>query len=155
MHTKCQKRAFWRVIRSAQQCAELSQYTTGMEKCKQKVEKKTISLKIYQIENLEEVWYTWRRFGRKAKEGFKMLQKICPICDHVMKYPHYCRNCRSWVKGREVQSAAYYLNESHPKGEKQCSYHGIGESSRERDFTEREKQKQQGGFRRIPLCRRF
>jgi hypothetical protein len=40
MHTKCQKRAFWRVIRSAQQCAELSQYTTGMEKCKQKVEKK-------------------------------------------------------------------------------------------------------------------
>ena len=41
-----------------------------------------------------------------------------------------------------MQSAAYYLNESHPKGEKQCSYHGIGESSRERDFTEREKQKQ-------------
>ena len=65
--------------------SRLSQYTTGMEKCKEKVEKGTTLLKIYQIENLEEVWYTWRRFGRKPKEGFKMLQKICPICDHEMK----------------------------------------------------------------------
>lgn len=59
-----------------------------------------------------------------------MLRKICPICDHVMKYPHYCGNCKSWVKVCNVQNVTYYLNESHPKGEQRCSYHGTGGSRR-------------------------
>ncbi len=59
-----------------------------------------------------------------------MLRKICPICDHVMKYPHYCGNCKTWVKVCNVQNVNYYLNESHPKGEQRCSYHGIGGSER-------------------------
>lgn len=52
-----------------------------------------------------------------------MAQKICPICDQVMKSAHYCRTCKSWVKHPYVREATYYLNERHPQTETQCSYH--------------------------------
>lgn len=53
-----------------------------------------------------------------------MVQKICPICDQVMKHSHYCRNCKSWVKHPLVRDVTYYLNERHPRKESNCSYHG-------------------------------
>ena len=27
-----------------------------------------------------------------------MMQRICPVCDQVMKHAHYCSACHSWVK---------------------------------------------------------
>ncbi len=53
-----------------------------------------------------------------------MVRKICPVCDQVMKYPHYCPNCGSWVKHPHIQEVNYYLNERHPQREAACSYHG-------------------------------
>lgn len=55
-----------------------------------------------------------------------MIRRICPICDQVMKGAHYCRNCRSWVKKPYVRDVNYYLNERHPQGETDCSFHGRG-----------------------------
>lgn len=55
-----------------------------------------------------------------------MVQKICPICDQVMKHSHYCRNCRSWVRHPCEREVTYYLNERHPENETVCSYHGRG-----------------------------
>lgn len=52
-----------------------------------------------------------------------MIQRICPICDQVMKSAHYCRQCRRWVKHPYVRDAACYLNERHPQDEAECSYH--------------------------------
>ena len=52
-----------------------------------------------------------------------MVQKICPICDQVMHLPHYCPNCRSWVKHPYVRDVTYYLNERHPADEADCTYH--------------------------------
>lgn len=52
-----------------------------------------------------------------------MVKKICPICDQVMKLPHYCPNCRSWVREPYVREVTYYLNERHPEQESFCSYH--------------------------------
>lgn len=52
-----------------------------------------------------------------------MVRKICPICEQVMGTSHYCRNCRSWVKHPHVREVNYYLNESHPANESDCSYH--------------------------------
>ncbi|NBH70947.1 hypothetical protein D3Z51_02665 [Clostridiaceae bacterium] len=53
-----------------------------------------------------------------------MVRKICPVCDQVMKYPHYCQNCGSWVRHPRIQEVSYYLNERHPEKEAACSYHG-------------------------------
>lgn len=55
--------------------------------------------------------------------GNLMVKKICPICDQVMKLPHYCPNCRSWVREPYVREVTYYLNERHPEQESFCSYH--------------------------------
>lgn len=63
-----------------------------------------------------------------------MIQRICPVCDKVMKSAHYCRNCRSWVKDPWVREVNYYLNERHPQNEKDCSYH---EENRGRDYQSR------------------
>lgn len=52
-----------------------------------------------------------------------MVQKICPICDQVMKSAHYCRNCRRWVRYPYVRDVAFHLNEQHPQDEAGCSYH--------------------------------
>lgn len=64
-----------------------------------------------------------------------MIQRICPVCDKVMKSAHYCRNCRSWVKDPWVREVNYYLNERHPQNEKACSYH---EENRGRDYQIRQ-----------------
>jgi hypothetical protein len=53
-----------------------------------------------------------------------MVKRICPICDQVMKLPHYCETCRSFVKDPWVRDVTYYLNERHPEDEGGCSYHG-------------------------------
>jgi hypothetical protein len=53
-----------------------------------------------------------------------MMKRICPICDQVMKLPHYCETCRSFVKNPWVRDVTYYLNERHPEDESGCSYHG-------------------------------
>lgn len=63
--------------------------------------------------------------GEAAKGGADMVQRICPICDQVMKSAHYCKNCRSWVKHPYIRDAAYFLNERHPQDETGCSYHDI------------------------------
>ena len=60
-----------------------------------------------------------------------MVQKICPICDQVMKRSHYCRNCRSWVRHPYEREVTYYLNERHPENETVCSYHGRGKGQPE------------------------
>lgn len=52
-----------------------------------------------------------------------MMQRICPVCDQVMKHAHYCSVCRSWVKEPVYMNVTYYLNERHPKNEAHCSYH--------------------------------
>lgn len=52
-----------------------------------------------------------------------MIQRICPVCDQVMKSVHYCSNCRSWVKHPHVMEMNFYLNERHPENEEGCSYH--------------------------------
>jgi hypothetical protein len=53
-----------------------------------------------------------------------MMKRICPICDQVMKLPHYCDTCRSFVKDPWIRDVTYYLNERHPENEGGCSYHG-------------------------------
>lgn len=57
------------------------------------------------------------------EEEFPMTQRICPICDQVMRSRHYCKVCKSWVKHPYVRDVTYYLNERHPAGEADCSYH--------------------------------
>lgn len=56
-----------------------------------------------------------------------MMQRICPVCDQVMKHAHYCSACHSWVKDPVYMNVTYYLNERHPKNEAQCSYHNAEE----------------------------
>ena len=56
-----------------------------------------------------------------------MMQRICPVCDQVMKHAHYCSACRSWVKEPVYMNVTYYLNERHPKNEAHCSYHNGAE----------------------------
>lgn len=46
-----------------------------------------------------------------------MMQRICPVCDQVMKHAHYCSACHSWVKDPVYMNVTYYLNERHPKNE--------------------------------------
>lgn len=53
-----------------------------------------------------------------------MVQKICPICDQVMKHPHFCRNCKQWIRHPYERESTCYLNEGHPEKEIACSYHG-------------------------------
>ncbi|PNV62897.1 hypothetical protein C0033_04995 [Clostridium sp. chh4-2] len=57
-----------------------------------------------------------------------MKKRICPICDQVMHSAHYCSACRSWVKEPYIMEVNYYLNESHPKTEADCSYHNDAET---------------------------
>lgn len=57
------------------------------------------------------------------EEEFPMTQRICPICDQVMRSRHYCKVCKSWVKHPYVRDVTYYLNERHPASEADCSYH--------------------------------
>lgn len=52
-----------------------------------------------------------------------MIQRICPICDQTMKSAHYCRKCHRWIKNPHVSDVGYYLNERHPAGETECTYH--------------------------------
>lgn len=54
-----------------------------------------------------------------------MIRKICPICEQAMTLPHYCKYCRQFVKTPYVRDITYYLNESHPQGERNCDYHGV------------------------------
>lgn len=54
-----------------------------------------------------------------------MIRKVCPICEQTMSLPHYCKNCRQFVKSPYVRDITYYLNESHPEGEKDCDYHNV------------------------------
>ena len=56
-----------------------------------------------------------------------MMQRICPVCDQVMKHAHYCSACHSWVKDPVYMNVTYYLNERHPKNEAHCSYHNAEE----------------------------
>ncbi len=48
--------------------AKCSQYIISWGKCKKKLEKRGKLLKIYQMENLQEVWYTWIRPECMEKE---------------------------------------------------------------------------------------
>lgn len=55
-----------------------------------------------------------------------MIQRICPVCDRVMKSAHYCSNCKSRVKHPFVMEVDFYLNERHPENEAGCTYHNAG-----------------------------
>ncbi len=61
-----------------------------------------------------------------------MIKRICPICDQEMKSAHYCGVCKRFVRDPWVREVDYYLNESHPAGEQDCSYHNAGETDRAR-----------------------
>ena len=66
--------------------------------------------------------------GKSCKEvSLFMMQRICPVCDQVMKHAHYCSACHSWVKDPVYMNVTYYLNERHPKNEAHCSYHNAEE----------------------------
>ena len=58
-----------------------------------------------------------------------MMQRICPVCDQVMKHAHYCSACHSWVKDPLYMNVTYYLNERHPAHETDCEYHNAGSAS--------------------------
>lgn len=58
-----------------------------------------------------------------------MKKRICPICDQSMDHPFYCRTCRRLRFHTQIQEISYYLNERHPEGEKDCLYHGTGETA--------------------------
>lgn len=69
-----------------------------------------------------------------------MLQKVCPVCDQVMKHAHYCSGCRSWVKEPVTIDVTYYLNERHPEKETHCSYHNA-EPALEKKTSRKQKPK--------------
>ena len=52
-----------------------------------------------------------------------MQRRICPICDHPIKYGHYCSFCKQWIRNPNYVNATYYLNERHPAHETDCEYH--------------------------------
>jgi hypothetical protein len=72
--------------------------------------------------------------------------KLCPICDHELTVANYCTLCRRFVTDPLILSDGIYLNKSHfgndglcefhqddrkttimngshPKNERECSYH--------------------------------
>ena len=62
-----------------------------------------------------------------------MQRRICPICDHPIKYGHYCSFCKQWIRNPNYVNATYYLNERHPahvgnecKGRNRCHPHACG-----------------------------
>lgn len=61
-----------------------------------------------------------------------MIQRICPVCDQVMKSAHYCSNCKRRVKHPYVMDVNFYLNERHPEREAGCAYHNV-ESQKDTD----------------------
>ena len=58
-----------------------------------------------------------------------MQRRICPICDHPIKYGHYCSFCKQWIRNPNYVNATYYLNERHPAHETDCEYHNAGSAS--------------------------
>lgn len=59
-----------------------------------------------------------------------MIKHVCPICDKVMPTKHICPNCKSWVKEPYTMDVNYYLNETHPQDEIDCSYHDLNSLGR-------------------------
>lgn len=47
--------------------------------------------------------------------GISLQRRICPICDHPIKYGHYCSFCKQWIRNPNYVNATYYLNERHPR----------------------------------------
>ncbi len=52
-----------------------------------------------------------------------MTYQICPICDQKLTKPHYCSFCKQRIKHPLTIDVDYYLNERHPEGEHDCTYH--------------------------------
>lgn len=52
-----------------------------------------------------------------------MIKKLCPVCDQVMQSSNYCRTCHRFVRNPYIRDINYYLNESHPRNDADCSYH--------------------------------
>lgn len=44
-----------------------------------------------------------------------MMQRICPVCDQVMKHGPLLQRMSLWVKDPMYMNVTYYLNERHPK----------------------------------------
>ena len=61
-----------------------------------------------------------------------MTYRICPICDQKMTKPHYCSYCRQKIKNPLTIDVDYYLNERHPEGEHDCTYHDFHDESSQR-----------------------
>ena len=53
----------------------------------------------------------------RSEGRYFMQRRICPICDHPIKYGHYCSFCKQWIRNPNYVNATYYLNERHPAHE--------------------------------------
>lgn len=65
----------------------------------------------------------------RSEGRYFMQRRICPICDHPIKYGHYCSFCKQWIRNPNYVNATYYLNERHPAHETDCEYHNAGSAS--------------------------
>lgn len=54
-----------------------------------------------------------------------MRKRICPVCDREMQSSNYCKTCHRFVRKPYIKDIDYYLNESHPRVEEDCSYHDV------------------------------
>ncbi len=88
------------------------------------------SVKVAVVICMRIVLYCLCAYKRVRQGGALMVRRICPICDRVMKMPHYCTTCKSWVRHPYVRDVTYYLNERHPNVETECEYHDGGQQKR-------------------------
>lgn len=98
-------------------------FNTKWRKYKRNIEK----VKSYgTIKIIDEVFS--KKYVRSEGRYF-MQRRICPICDHPIKYGHYCSFCKQWIRNPNYVNATYYLNERHPAHETDCEYHNAGSAS--------------------------
>ena len=64
-----------------------------------------------------------------SRGGISCRDEFVRICDHPIKYGHYCSFCKQWIRNPNYVNATYYLNERHPAHETDCEYHNAGSAS--------------------------
>ena len=88
----------------------------------------------------------------RSEGRYFMQRRICPICDHPIKYGYYCSFCKQWIRNPNYVNATYYLNERHPAHETDCEYHNAGSASWE--TSARASARLRTGRRHIPRRRK-
>ena len=43
----------------------------------------------------------------RSEGRYFMQRRICPICDHPIKYGHYCSFCKQWIRNPNAGSASW------------------------------------------------